>query len=256
MTKRLILTYENILGKLVMGLANRFIEKTREKVFWYKSLLEKQSCAPGAHDVVDKSKISLGLIEDLDQLYDLYELEEVRHRAKNIIRRYMNLSYRKGVEKGVSDLARVNITTSFMMTKTDLQAVDIFVGKGVSLVKGATDDMKKEMLRVISEGIVKGDSMDTMARGMLEKAGITRGRAKMIARTETIIAYNQASINQYKKVGITQWRWIAAYDERTCPVCSAKDGKIFDIGDIQPGEIHPNCRCGQQPYIDEETTPG
>lgn len=32
---------------------------------------------------------------------------------------------------------------------------------------------------------------------------------------------------------------IAVGDERTCPVCAARNGKISDVGP----PFHPNCRC-------------
>jgi SPP1 gp7 family putative phage head morphogenesis protein len=73
----------------------------------------------------------------------------------------------------------------------------------------------------------------------------------MIARTEIIRTYNQGAINQYKKVGVTKWKWLTAYDDRTCEQCASLDGKIFKMGAPQP-PLHVNCRCSVAPYLDKK----
>lgn len=53
---------------------------------------------------------------------------------------------------------------------------------------------------------------------------------------------SDAYIEGLKAAGITKVRWVTMEDERVCPKCGEKDGKIFDIDKIyQP--LHYNCRC-------------
>ena len=53
---------------------------------------------------------------------------------------------------------------------------------------------------------------------------------------------DEAYIEGLKAAGVKRVRWITMEDERVCPKCGAKDGKIFDIDKIyQP--LHYNCRC-------------
>lgn len=52
----------------------------------------------------------------------------------------------------------------------------------------------------------------------------------------------EAYIEGLKAAGVKRVRWITERDERVCPKCNEKDGKIFDIDKIlQP--LHYNCRC-------------
>ncbi|MCX6672073.1 MAG: minor capsid protein [Euryarchaeota archaeon] len=121
-------------------------------------------------------------------------------------------------------------------------------------IQGMEAFMKKEVMRVLSTGMLEGRSNDKMARDLVERVDVSKNRAMMIARTETIRSYNQASVERYKNAGLSQWRWITAMDERACEECMANDNEIFDLGDEQP-PIHVNCRCAISPYINEELTP-
>jgi SPP1 gp7 family putative phage head morphogenesis protein len=75
--------------------------------------------------------------------------------------------------------------------------------------------------------------------------------AEMVARTETSRAMNAGVMLAYHAAGVERIMWVAAEDERTCPVCEDLDGQIvlldakFDDGDegvTQPPQ-HPSCRC-------------
>jgi SPP1 gp7 family putative phage head morphogenesis protein len=46
----------------------------------------------------------------------------------------------------------------------------------------------------------------------------------------------------YKDVGVEKVQWVAEGDSKTCGVCRALDGEIFDIDDA-PDKQHHNCRC-------------
>jgi len=69
--------------------------------------------------------------------------------------------------------------------------------------------------------------------------------------SETTRVFNMAALNRYEKAGIKKWRWLTALDERTCPVCMEKHGKVFsDPAQLPPHASHPNCRCTIVPYIE------
>ena len=42
------------------------------------------------------------------------------------------------------------------------------------------------------------------------------GSPELIARTETMRAYNEVSQDQFERYGIEKVEWLAAMDERTC----------------------------------------
>lgn len=57
-----------------------------------------------------------------------------------------------------------------------------------------------------------------------------------------ITVVDEATIKGYKDMGVRRVKWIAADDEKTCPVCGGRDNKIYKINQIPP-KPHYGCRC-------------
>ena len=57
-----------------------------------------------------------------------------------------------------------------------------------------------------------------------------------------ISVVDEATIKGFKDIGVKRVRWIATEDEKTCPVCGARDNKIYPINKIPP-KLHYGCRC-------------
>lgn len=81
-----------------------------------------------------------------------------------------------------------------------------------------------------------------------------RYRAMCIARTELAFGYNAGAYGATKDaqkqgyIGECKKKWLTAFDERVCPICSAMDGELADMDEkftngslLPPG--HPQCRC-------------
>ena len=66
----------------------------------------------------------------------------------------------------------------------------------------------------------------------------------------------QDSINRYKEYGLKYYEFFADTDEKTCPICSALDGKIFEITKAKIGvnapPMHDGCRCDILPVIPKD----
>lgn len=56
----------------------------------------------------------------------------------------------------------------------------------------------------------------------------------------------------WKKAGVKKVIWVSEEDERTCKVCAALDGNIYDIDNVPPKQ-HINCRCIVIPYKTEKS---
>lgn len=59
-----------------------------------------------------------------------------------------------------------------------------------------------------------------------------------------------ATVEGYKEAGVKKVRWVAVEDEKVCPVCAKRDGKIYAIGKI-PARPHYHCRCVLEPILKE-----
>ena len=64
----------------------------------------------------------------------------------------------------------------------------------------------------------------------------------------------KATVLAYKDMGIGKVRWVTEEDDRVCPICEAREGKVYPIDDIPP-KPHYGCRCSIEPIkgsIDED----
>jgi len=52
---------------------------------------------------------------------------------------------------------------------------------------------------------------------------------------------------------VAQYKILATLDHRTSEICADMDGKLFNVGEEEPGinfpPFHPNCRTTQIPYF-------
>jgi SPP1 gp7 family putative phage head morphogenesis protein len=199
-----------------------------------------------------KGKISIQntALTEIEALLNEYDGRFLRPKLKTQINRYIKQGYTKGAIRADMDLSALGIAISFEPFPIDFQAVGVLVDNNFSLVKNANSFMKKEMLRHISNGILEGKSIYKIQRDLRTTIKLTKLRATTIARTEIIRAYTQGAINQYKKVGVKKFKWICAYDDRTCERCASRDGKKYSFGEPQP-PLHPGCRCTVAPIVDK-----
>jgi SPP1 gp7 family putative phage head morphogenesis protein len=147
---------------------------------------------------------------------------------------------------------KLAIGISFEM-RPDQAIFDILLKKSLSNLKGITDDMSKAITQELADGILKGEGMDDLAKRIndrIDAIGITRSR--LLARTETMGAVNQAALSRYNKAGVSRVEWLSAADDgRTCDECIGLNGKIFPIDGVPDIPVHPNCRCTTAPLSED-----
>lgn len=223
-------------------LRNNFARKLRR--LYRNALKNVINSLPILHEM----KVELN-IDDINFNVDR-EYDSILPDADKLIKYNIPLVYRKGFMRATRQLKEIGIKiTDKNFTIRDLEAMKVLYENGLNLVKGLSEDAKKEAKRIIADGYINGDSIKKIAKNLKEKVGgMTDTRSEMIARTETIRAYNTAAKNQYSRWGIKKYYWITAISERTCKFCIERDGKIFMI-DEPPPPLHPNCRCSIYPYL-------
>lgn len=64
----------------------------------------------------------------------------------------------------------------------------------------------------------------------------------------------------YERLGVKQFAFLATLDAKTCCICAAIDGQVFDLEDYQIGvtapPLHPNDRCTTVPYFGDVFSAG
>jgi SPP1 gp7 family putative phage head morphogenesis protein len=97
-------------------------------------------------------------------------------------------------------------------------------------------------------GLAAGLPNASIAAEVRDAIGGGTARAMTIVRTETNRAYREATRKFYQQApGVVGWRWLAALDLRTCPICWALHGQVFKTK-TRFG-THPNCRCTMVPVF-------
>jgi SPP1 gp7 family putative phage head morphogenesis protein len=137
------------------------------------------------------------------------------------------------------------------------------------------EDMITTVRETLLQGLRDGINPKAMARELTnEIESVQRSRIETLARTETISAYTQSTIDRYREAGVdavSQSEFADADDARVCPICAALDGRItpmtaideatfeFEPSEKEPDSLageyavrpptHPNCRCTLLPVI-------
>ena len=107
----------------------------------------------------------------------------------------------------------------------------------------------------IAKGIARGDSYDKLSKQICDRFdGVSRRSAYRLLYTEGTRMFNRANSEAFAEVGINQYRYCSAGDNRVCSDCKALDGNVYDISEASEGTnyppMHPWCRCHTEPAVD------
>lgn len=98
----------------------------------------------------------------------------------------------------------------------------------------------------LTKGFIRGDSIDTMTKRLLERVDVSKSHARTLIRTESARVCEEATKDAYKECGIEQYIYLATLDRKTSLICQKLDMKSFPLKDAKVGEnyppMHPNCR--------------
>lgn len=135
-----------------------------------------------------------------------------------------------------------------------------FYGRNYSeRIWGNSDRLASQLQSIISQAIATGQSSEKTARLIRKRFNVSQSNAARLVRTETCYFENQAEIEAYKEMGISEYVILATLDSRTSKICREMDGKRFKIEEAVAGKtlppLHPYCRTAIRPYIGVEFEP-
>lgn len=106
-----------------------------------------------------------------------------------------------------------------------------------------------KMAEALISSVATGINPNQLASSVRKIAGGNLAKLVTIARTETLRAYRESSLQMYQAhASILQgWRWLSSLQLRTCPVCWAMHGTIHPL--TERFASHPNCRCAMVPIV-------
>lgn len=105
------------------------------------------------------------------------------------------------------------------------------------------DELGPVLERHLIDGAIRGQGIDRILANLRRDVGngVPRWKLARISRTELMRSYRGSLNDSFRRMGVTQVRWVASLSARTCPACLAMHGTLHDL-DYQM-ESHPNCRC-------------
>jgi len=182
----------------------------------------------------------------IDAIEDDYLIlidEYITNPVQKQITDYLGKSVHSGSTSAIQNLKTIKFTAAVGILPIDPKVVEILKSRNISALKGITDDMSKTFKQELTEGLVRGEGTEKLAKRISDSTGVSLTRARVMVRTETAFAFNTARMDQFKRYSIQKVRWFTARDGRVCKTCGPLHNKVFDIDKAPPIPIHPQCRC-------------
>jgi len=137
-----------------------------------------------------------------------------------------------------------------------------FVAQNQDLVTSLTDGALDSFRTITSTGIRQGLRVEDIAAQLEDRLGVTKGKAALLARDQSLKLFGELTSLRQQNVGITQYSWSTSKDERTRPDHAELEGTVQSWGDppivdkrtgrrAAPG-LDYQCRCVALPLIPEE----
>ena len=103
--------------------------------------------------------------------------------------------------------------------------------------------MKNDLKQILKAGLIRGDSLQDMARALNDKVNKGYSNALRLVHTETCWIQNKATIDSYKEADVKEYEFMAFLDKRTSPQCKELDGEVIKLEDAKAGvnlpPLHP-----------------
>jgi len=186
--------------------------------------------------------------------------------------RFIQRAYERGLEDGEVNLRRAGIDTSDALAVQGALNLPVhedtlqrLFARNFAELDGITDEVARQATRELADGMAEGVNPNEMARRITDRVdAVGKTRATVLARTETINAYTESTLNRYERFGAdgvtVQAEFTTAGDSDVCAVCQALEGTTRTIEDVRSESftvdgsefpvkppVHPQCRCALLP---------
>lgn len=106
----------------------------------------------------------------------------------------------------------------------------------------------EQMSQALIEGVALGLPPGEVAKRMADGVATGLNRCTVIARTEVLRVYREASREQYEESGaVTGYERLATRQPNTCMACIALDGEVYPTKELM--SVHPQDRCTMIPLV-------
>lgn len=137
--------------------------------------------------------------------------------------------------------------------------VSHFVTENVSLIKNLGDDYLNKIESIVVRGVREGTLLSDISDLIQDRTKVAESRANLIGRDQVGKLNGQITQMRQESLGIEQFIWRTANDERVRDSHERKEGEVcrwddppsVDGENVIPGEPI-NCRCYGEPVLERE----
>ena len=201
-------------------------------------------------------------ITRLQSLIDAIDIELIKntHDIQIKLDEHLKNMYKRSYKEALADVKASNKVINNRAVKEALSYP--WSGRNFSeriwSNKASTMNMLKE---TISKGIIQGQSIQKMAKNIMDKEKVSRYNAERLVRTETNFHMTKGHIDGYRESGVVKAVEVTVhYDERTCADCESMDRTVVKLNEVSYGSnvppFHPFCRCTVVPVVDNNEKTG
>lgn len=203
-----------------------------------------------------------------DEILEIIEGAEVIEAAEEAWQNiYIDTAYRKGLRdaygrlKGKAEGLGESFLSAAFHRPVHADSVGIIYTRAFSQLNGITEAMDQTISRVLARGLMDGKGPREIARMLVsevDRIGIVR--ARVLARTETINAYSEASLNLYQEAGVekivpeVEFTTSGGREDGVCRICLGLAKQNDGIYTLEQARgmipVHPNCRCAWVPVVE------
>ena len=147
-----------------------------------------------------------------------------------------------GVSRGTSRALRPAKADSFL--EKVIALVRASAGSRITAINQTTRD---EIQRLVVLGVEAGLGPAELAQTISDSTSFNAARAELVARTETMTAYNEAALHTYREFEVTE---VEAIDGDDDAECAARNGKRYSIDEAFGIADHPNGTLDWIPVVE------
>lgn len=123
----------------------------------------------------------------------------------------------------------------------------------VALIRSIPEEYFKKIETIVFTGTTQGNTAGSMIKQIMATGKSTTKRAKVIARDQSSKLNSALTQQRSQNLGVEEYIWRTAGDERVRDSHRTKNGKIFRWDNPPKDTGHPGqdiqCRCVAQPII-------
>lgn len=158
----------------------------------------------------------------------------------------------KRLTDSIKRSTRVDVAGLLTRDGTINNAMQDAIKANIDLIKSIPSQHFERLAQKVDKGFQQGMRSEQLAKLVQEQTGVTKSRAKLIARDQIGKMNSEFSRVRQQGLGITHYQWSTSQDERVRDEHAELDGQTFSWSD-PPDEGHPGhavqCRCVALPVF-------